>query len=32
MTHAGGQQEVTYELDNEKIFNIMLEFDGVLDK
>jgi hypothetical protein len=23
----GGQQEVTYELDNEKIFNTMLEFE-----
>ncbi|MFY9965819.1 MAG: hypothetical protein WBL44_06605 [Nitrososphaeraceae archaeon] len=25
----GGQQEVTYELDNEKILNVMLEFSGL---
>jgi hypothetical protein len=25
----GGQQEVTYELDNEKILNAMLEFSGL---
>ena len=27
----GGQQEVTYELDIEKIFDLMLQFSG-LDK
>jgi hypothetical protein len=27
----GGQQEIQYELDNEKICNLMLEFGGLLD-
>jgi hypothetical protein len=29
MQGGGGQQEVTYELDNEKIFDLMLEFSGM---